>query len=187
MKTSVSPRDGVSELRKHSESRTRHVVFQEERWGSSGGSTSGNVNGGEHQTLHYISALDKMFKAAATLPMTPRCFQNLVFLSPLVTAVNPASLAVASILWLLNRVYGDPGGPMKHAKCILNSVSGYKKSNLSIFWCSASQLQAFFFFCSLALLRLYVIQWLSDKNIMLLKQNIVNICGLLVIYLIGPQ
>lgn len=86
----------------------------------------------KHATLHYIAALDKMFKAAATLPMTPRCFQNLVFLSPLVTAVNPASLAVASIFWLLNRVYGEPGGPMKHAKCILNIVSGYKKSNLSI-------------------------------------------------------
>lgn len=84
----------------------------------------------KHATLHYIAALDKMFKAVATLPMTPRCFHNLVFLSPLVTAVNPASLAVASIFWLLNRVYGDPGGPMKHAKFILNIVSGYKKSNL---------------------------------------------------------
>lgn len=35
MKKAANPRDGVSELRKHSEPRTRHVVFQEERWGSS--------------------------------------------------------------------------------------------------------------------------------------------------------
>lgn len=86
----------------------------------------------KYATLHYTADLDKMSKAAATLPVTPRCFQNSVFLSPLVTAVNPASLAVASIFWLLNRVYGDPGGPMKHKKCILNSASDYKKSILSI-------------------------------------------------------
>lgn len=78
------------------------------RKGEEAPSPSCNVNGGEPQTQYRTEqSLIRCSKLLqhGTLPMAPRCCQNFVFLLPLVTAVIPASLAVASLFSLLYLVW----------------------------------------------------------------------------------